>query len=110
MSAQRSPDMDPRIRTAIIELQDLIRDKYPSAAFQVSRGEDPEGFYLKATVDVEDTDEVVDIVIDRLLEMEIDEELPVYFVPLRPVERVIDELASRGGSTPGRWDGATPSR
>ena len=100
MNAQPGPDMDAQVRAAIIELQELVRGKYPSAAFQVSRGEDPEGIYLKATIDVEDTDEVVDLVIERLLDMQIDDGLAVYFIPLRPLEHMGEELQSRLGSTP----------
>jgi len=40
-------------------------------------------------VDVEDTDEVVDVFMDRLLEMEIEEGLPVYVIPIRPIERAV---------------------
>jgi len=100
MNTQRSLEMDPQVRAAIIELQGLVRGKYPLATFQVSHGEDPEGIYLKATVDVEDTDEVVDVVIERMLEMQIDDGLSVYFIPLHPLERVAHELQSRVGSTP----------
>jgi len=100
MSAERSPDIDPRVQAAVGELQRLVRGKYPAATFEVSRGEDPEGMYLKATVDIEDTDEVVDVVIDRLLQMEIDDGLAVYFIPLRPLERVVEEMRSRTGSMP----------
>ncbi len=48
--------------------------------------------HLNVTVDVEDTDEVVDIFIDRELEMQVEEELPVYVFVLRPLERVLEEL------------------
>jgi hypothetical protein len=39
---------------------------------------------VPATVDVEDTDAVVDVYIDRLVTLQIEEGLPVYVVPLRP--------------------------
>jgi hypothetical protein len=42
-----------------------------------------------AAVDVDDLDEVVDLIGDRLLEMQVDEGLPVYVTPLRPIECVI---------------------
>ena len=92
---QASPPSDPRIRAAVAELEELIRRRYPEATFDVGQGHDPEGVYLTPTVDVEDTDAVFDIVVDRLLELQIDDELPVYVIPVRPIERVMAELRAR---------------
>jgi len=86
-----TPD-DPRIVHAVSELQHLVQLRYPVAWFDVSPGQDPAGTYLRATVDVPDTDEVIKLVIDRLVELQVDEQLPIYFIPLRPRERVIAEL------------------
>ena len=94
MNQERPLQIDQPTRHAIDELQGLIRARYPDAVFQVAHGEDPEGTYLKATVDVEDIDQVVDVFIDRLLEMQIDEGLPVYVIPLEPLERVIERMRS----------------
>jgi len=88
MSAERVNDHDPRVASALSELQAIIRARYPAALFAVSHGEDPEGVYLRATVDVEDTDAVVDLVIDRLVAIQVEESLPVYFVPVRPLAQV----------------------
>ncbi len=87
---------DQRIQPAISELEGLISSRYPSATFTVGFGDDPEGLYLTATVDVEDTDVVMDVVIDRLLTLQIDEGLPVYVVPVRPLERVLTEMRRAG--------------
>lgn len=87
MSAERVSDRDPRVASALSELQTIIHARYPSALFAVSHGEDPEGVYLTAMVDVEDTDMIVDLVIDRLLTFQIEESLPIYFVPIRPSAR-----------------------
>ena len=84
MSAERASINHPRVESALSELRELIEAEYPAATFEVSSGEDPEGIYLIATVDVQDTDSVVDVVIERLLELQIEERLPVYVVPLRP--------------------------
>ena len=86
---------DSRIAAALGELQTMISSKYPSATFAVTIGEDPEGVYLTPTVDVPDTTEVFDIVIDRLLHYQIDEELPVYVVPVRPLERVLEDMRAQ---------------
>jgi hypothetical protein len=73
----------PRMQAALAELQGLIQQAYPTATFAVALGEDPEGLYVLATVDVDDTDAVVDVYIDRLLTLQIDDGLPIYVVPLR---------------------------
>ena len=86
---------DPRIAAAVEELQALIRNRYPDAQFDVSAGEDPEGVYLTATVDLEDPDEVTDLVIDRTMQLQVEEQLPVYVVPIRPLIRVMEARRRR---------------
>ncbi len=41
-----------------------------------------------------DTDAVVDIFIDRLLDLQVEEQLPLYVIPVRPLERVLAELGT----------------
>jgi hypothetical protein len=79
----------PRMQAAIMELQGLIRQHYPNTTFEVVHGDDPTGIYVLATADVEDTEAVVDVYIDRLLELQIDTGLAVYVVPVRPLARVL---------------------
>jgi hypothetical protein len=95
----------PRLAEAMREIEALIASRYPEARFAVSEGEDPDGIYLRATVDVEDMGEVVHVFIDRLVEMQVEEGLPVYVVPIRPIERVLEyirelELECARASTP----------
>ncbi len=45
-----------------------------------------------ATVDSEDPDDVFSAVVDRLVDIQVEEGLPVYVVPSRPRERVIAEM------------------
>ena len=87
---------DQQIQPAISELKGLISSHYSSATFAVSLGDDPEGVYLTAVVDVEDTDAVMDVVIDRLLTLQSDEDLSVFVVPIRPLERVLAERRPAG--------------
>jgi hypothetical protein len=89
MSHERVSLHDPRIQAAITELTGLIRDGFPSATFAVGEGEDPDGVYVTATVDVEDTDEVVDVFINRMVDLQVKDGLPVYVIPVRPIERVV---------------------
>jgi hypothetical protein len=88
MRAEQLNLSTPRMQAAIEELQRLIQQHYPEATFQVEPGDDPTGMYILTIVDVEDTDAVVDVYIDRLLQLQIDEGLAVYVVPLRPLARV----------------------
>jgi len=43
-------------------------------------------------VDLDDVDEVVEAFGERLLEMQVEERLPIYVIPLQPVERVIESM------------------
>ena len=74
------PNQDPSVRAAIAELQADVAQRYPAATFEVFQGEDPSGTYLRATIDVEDTDEVVESVLDHLLNLQVDQGLPVQLV------------------------------
>jgi hypothetical protein len=85
---QEDAHVPSRVDAAVSELEELIRSRYPSAEFAVTEGDDPRGIYLLATVDIEDPDEVVDVFIGRLLQLQVDEALPVYVIPVRPTERI----------------------
>lgn len=89
------PMDDPRIEPAIEELKGLIRERYPEAHFEVSRGEDPEGVYLAATVDVDDVDDVMALYTERLIELQVVDRLPLYVLSLQPFERVVAALQRR---------------
>lgn len=95
MTAERITETDPRMQAAVAELTERLHARYPEATFTVAIGEDPEGVYLTPTVDVEDTDEVLDVVFDRLMELQIDEGLPLYVMPVLPLARVAEQLKAR---------------
>src|SRR6476620_8300664 len=87
--------VDLRLQAAVDELKAMILQRYPDATFTVSPAEDdPRITHLLTTVDVDDTEEVVDLVIDRMLELQVDEGLPIYVVPVRPLSRVIARRAA----------------
>jgi len=88
MTREERNDNDSRIDRAVEELQAIIVARYPEATFAVWQGEDPIGTYITATVDVPDTDEVTDLIIERLIAMQVEEELPVYVIPVRPIARI----------------------
>jgi hypothetical protein len=78
------------MRHAVDELKGLVQERYPQATFHVTRSpEDRSVIHLVTTVDVPDTTEVVDAVLDRVLQLQIDENLPVHVIPVRPRDRVL---------------------
>jgi hypothetical protein len=77
----------PRMEEAIEELKALIRSRFPKAEFDVSEGDDPEGIYLMSTADVDNLFDIIDLVNDRLVDMQIDEGLPIFVMPNRTPER-----------------------
>ena len=98
MSVERAPSDDPRLVAAASELREAIAVHYPDATFELTSGDDPAGLYLIPIVDVRDTEEVAEIVADRLLELQVDEGLPVYVFPIRPLARVLAAPTSDAGS------------
>lgn len=92
MTIDTEYSITPPIEAAIDELERLILARFPDASFEVQQRFDPPGISLIATVDVEDTNEVFATVVDRLVDIQVNEGLPVYVVPLQPIERVIAEM------------------
>jgi hypothetical protein len=73
----------------VAELTDMIKQRYPTASFDVGPGEDdPEVTHITAVVDLDDPDEVTDLVIDRMLELQLEKGIPVYVIPIRTPQRV----------------------
>jgi hypothetical protein len=94
-----------QMQEALDELQQLIQQRYPSAEFEVaSAPDDPDIVHLFATVDVDDTEEVLDVVMERMLELQIEDGLPIYVIPVRPPERILQryeaDLARRKSGLP----------
>lgn len=84
-------------KDAIDELKQRIVERFPSAEFAVLHGlgEDRTGTYLKTTVDIDDPDEVLDVVRERMLELLLDQGIEVYVLPVRTPERIAREMAER---------------
>lgn len=95
MTQESRHPLDPRIQQALSELRSLIAARYPTATFDLFHRDDPEGVRLRATVDVEDTDEVMDLVMEKLYQVQVEQELPVYVVTAQPLERVGRQLHDR---------------
>jgi hypothetical protein len=90
MTEEKTQSLDTRTQAALTELQRLLTQHYPAATFFVARSQDnPESIHLVTTVDVEDTDAVLDVVIDRVLTLQVEEGLPIHVIPVRPIARVM---------------------
>lgn len=68
-----------RIKEALQELQNIIKKKYPNAIFSIGRGREWGSYTLEVIVDidVDDTDKVFDLVVSRLVDMQVEKKLPV---------------------------------
>lgn len=93
----------PDVKAAVAELVGIIRNSYPDAHFDVGIGHEPLGVYITATVDVEDTDEVRNLFLDRIMELQVDERIPVYVLTESPPERWMHDVpaADRAGTLAG---------
>lgn len=104
-----APDeSDPRIQAALAEMRALIVARYPDAKFSTYRGEDPDGIYLEAIVDIADLDQVTDVYMDRLVDLQVEDGLPVYVALDWPAERVRAHLQRKASQPllarlPGGW-------
>lgn len=103
MSTVDGLEISERARGAIAELQYTIASQYPDATFELARApDDPQSIHLIATVDVDDPDEVGDLVIDRVVEMQAEEGIPIHVIPMRPLERVRASLQAQQASRTAR--------
>ena len=89
MSETYLSSLDPRRLDAVTELSTLITQRYANAALFVGPAEeDPEVTHITAMVDIDDPDEVADLVMDRMLHLQLDEDIPIYVIPIRTPARV----------------------
>lgn len=81
--------LEPKMQAAIDELAGMIAARYPSAQFRVSHHpEEPTTILLDAIVDVDDTEEVLDVVLERMEQLRLDVGVPILVLPLHTPERV----------------------
>src|SRR6266581_4725319 len=101
--------LSPRIRDAVQELQGVISTRFPGTTFRVSRGhDDPENIHLNAIVDLEDPEQVLDLVDERLDQLQVEQSIPVYVIPLRTPERVLAAMQAQRATQRGRQARTVP--
>jgi hypothetical protein len=94
-------DLDERTRRAIQEVEGVIVARYPTTTFELARAaDDSNSIHLLAVADVDDPDEVGDLVVDRIVALQVDEGIRLHVIPLRTPERIQAALeVDRGGAT-----------
>src|SRR5262245_21432862 len=86
---ERAITLDPKLQAAVDELAGRIASSYPGAAFRVSHHPDDAGMVLlDAIVDMDDTEAVNDLILERMEQLRLDEGVPILVIPLRTPERV----------------------
>jgi hypothetical protein len=75
------------MEAAIEEMKALISSRYPTTTYTVYEWDDPEGIFLSAVVDTEDLEAVTDLFRDRELDLQIEEDLPLFVIPERTPEK-----------------------
>jgi hypothetical protein len=86
------------ITRPIAELKAMVLARYPSATFKVVKGlvYDIDGIHLYGYVDVDDFDDLDDVretVLDRVCEMQNDDDLPIWFHAEVAPERYEEAMA-----------------
>jgi hypothetical protein len=87
MGVSKRRHLDKPMLAAINEIEALILKSYPETAFLLDLETDSQAVYVIATVNVDDPEEIIDCYIDRILELQIEDGLPLHFVPIRTPER-----------------------
>ena len=85
--------LTPRMEAAITEMKERITRRFPTTTFEIYEGEDPDGIYLAAIVDTDGLEEATDLFRDRIVDLQVDEGLPLYVIPERTPERTAAILA-----------------
>jgi hypothetical protein len=82
--------VDAEATAFIQELKTLILSRHPEATFAVSSGADnPTAIHLHAYVDLDDPFEVTDEIMDRIVDIQLDEDIPLHVIPHRTAARVV---------------------
>jgi hypothetical protein len=85
-----------QVKEAAEELKGLIRVKFPDAEFRLARDiHQQRSWILWTYVDVDDTDEVRALIVDREVDMLAEEHIPLHVFPRRPEKAPAKAKAAR---------------
>jgi hypothetical protein len=82
--------MSTRAQAAIDEIKQSILSRHPEATFSVHPGfDDPTSVCLEVYVDLDDPHEVFDEIVDRIVDIQLDDGIPLHVIPLHTPERAL---------------------
>lgn len=93
MTLEHRFPLSPRMAAAIAEMKTLISSRYPTTIYSVYEWDDPEGIFLSAVIDTEDLESATDLFLGRMVDLQIDEDLPLFVIPERTPEKQAAVLA-----------------
>ncbi len=100
MKQKQKGTLSEPVQRAVLELTGLIVQQFPTASLEVAHGiDDPEDIFIIAEVDIDDPDDVLQVVLDRMLALQLDDGIPVYVVPVHTPRRIAETrrgLTDRG--------------
>lgn len=98
MSEIRGLPMSELTQRATRQLQETISSQYPTTIYELVRSpDDPAALHLLAAADVDDPDEVGDLVVERVVTLQVAEGIPLHLIPLRSHKRIADARAAVPG-------------
>src|SRR5688500_5428500 len=81
MSQEHRFALSPRMEAAIAEMKQRILRRYPTATSSVYEWDDPAGIFLEAVVDTEDLEAVKSLFLSRMVDLQVDENVPLFVIP-----------------------------
>lgn len=86
-------NVNERAQAAIDELKRTILTRHPEATFEVGPGTDnPTAIHLDVYVDLDDPGEVLDEIIDRVVDIQVDEGIPLHVIPFHTPGRALARI------------------
>src|SRR5687768_5147071 len=92
MAIKRGASDEAAIKRAVKGLKALIRTRFPTATFEVGAGDDPPGTHVVASVDTDNLWDLIDLVSPLVMEIQLEQRLPVYVVPSLTPERAAERM------------------
>jgi hypothetical protein len=92
----RIADVEPAVRRHLDELCARLTRAFPDADFVVYEGHDPHGVYLAVISDADDGFDVLDAVVDRLVDLLLEDNVAIHVVP---AHRTVPDTGSSAGLT-----------
>lgn len=81
-------NVDKRALVFVDELKKTILERHPEATFELGPGgENPTAIFLDAYVDLDDPFEILDEIGERVVDIQVDEGIPLFVMPRQSPDR-----------------------